>query len=153
MDDLRAPAEFESLASANDGVSNCNIHGKASLGIGRMTENFHLNLVLWQLGYGFANSYLKNRIIQYVRISVRLMMAYHIQHTKYGLLTVAGIVSLFGGSATLISNAALLTMEAATLMMVLCLQERVRNAGCVVVDWFYTHQAALDSRRESKDAL
>ena len=64
MDDLRAPAEVESLTPANDGFSNCNIHGKSSLGIGRMRENVYLNIVLWRLGYGFANSYLKQGTIQ-----------------------------------------------------------------------------------------
>ena len=44
------------------------------------------------------------------------MMAYHIKHTKYVMLTVAGIVSLFGESATVISNAAVFTMEAAASM-------------------------------------
>ena len=64
MDDLRAPAEVESLTTANDGVSDCNIHGKASLGIGRTRANFYLSIFLWRLGYGFSNSYLKHRIIQ-----------------------------------------------------------------------------------------
>ena len=64
MDDLRAPAEVEILTPANYGVSNCNIHGKASLGIGRIRDNFYLNNVLWRLGCGFANRYLKHGTIQ-----------------------------------------------------------------------------------------
>ena len=64
MDDLRAPAEVESLTPANDGFSDCNIHGKASFGIGRMRANFYLSIFLWRLGYGFYNSYLKQGPIQ-----------------------------------------------------------------------------------------
>ena len=64
MDDIMAPAEFESLTPDSDDVSDCNIHGKASLGIGRMRTNFRLNPVLWRLGYGFSNSYLKHGTIQ-----------------------------------------------------------------------------------------
>ena len=55
------------------------------------------------------------------------MMAYHIQHKKSGLLTVAGIVSLFGESATVRSNAAVFTTEAAALMTVFCLQGGVET--------------------------
>ena len=44
------------------------------------------------------------------------MIEYHIHHTKSGLLIVAGIASLFGESATVRSNAAVFTMEAAALM-------------------------------------
>ena len=50
------------------------------------------------------------------------MMAYHIQHTKSGLLKVVGIVILFGESATVRSNAAVFNVEAAALMTALCLQ-------------------------------
>ena len=59
MDDLRAQSEVESLTPANDGVRDCNIRDKSSLGIGRIRANFHLNLVLWRIGYGFAKIYLK----------------------------------------------------------------------------------------------
>ena len=48
-------------------------------------------------------------------------MAYHIEHKKYGLLTVAGIVSLFVESAKVISNAAVFTMESVALMTLFCL--------------------------------
>ena len=50
------------------------------------------------------------------------MIEYHIQHTKYGLLTVAGIVSFFGESETVRSNAAVFTMESVALMTGLCLR-------------------------------
>ena len=50
------------------------------------------------------------------------MMAYKIQHTKSGMLTVTGIVSLFGESETVISNAEVFNTEAAALMTGFCLR-------------------------------
>ena len=55
------------------------------------------------------------------------MMAYHIHNTKSGLLTVAGIVILFGKPATVGSNAVVFNMEAAALMTVLCLRGGVET--------------------------
>ena len=55
------------------------------------------------------------------------MIAYHIQHKKSGLLKVAGIVSFFGEPETVRSNAAVFTVEAAELIMILCLRGGVET--------------------------
>ena len=55
------------------------------------------------------------------------MIEYHIHHTKSGLLIVAGIVSLFGESATVRSNSAVFFMESVALMTGFCLRGGVET--------------------------
>ena len=55
------------------------------------------------------------------------MIEYQIQHTKSGLLIVAGIASLFGESATVRSNAAVFFMEVVELMTGFCLHRGVET--------------------------
>ena len=73
------------------------------------------------------------------------MMAYHIQHTKYGLLTVSGIVGLFGESATVRLNVAVFTVEAAALMTGLCLRVGVETLFGLVYIGFVPVKLAATS--------